>query len=285
MEASFTQHPVTRAELKHQWHVIETSRSGPFWVWMAYILLVPALLISVVALFVTLIVTARTLDVPNFPHIPQPALNLGVLYLLGINVAMTLVVTLVTLALAANSINREKRRGTWDMLLLTNVNARQLIWGKWWATLGAMGWDHGVLYVLRLGPLALGGLFLLIYVMIRIEPFPELGQMPMFLPFVLVPVLLAVFTLLDAALTAALGVLIPMLPLEGAAAFLFGLGLRLLLSVMLVPPCVALLVLTQANSSVSMLLLTLALAALWAGLTWGVLRLAQHFAVRQQVSR
>ncbi|MBL8161080.1 MAG: hypothetical protein JNJ61_03785, partial [Anaerolineae bacterium] len=53
----------------------------------------------------------------------------------------------------------------------------------------------------------------------------------------------------------------------------------------LVPLCVALLVLTQANSSVAMLLLTLALAALWAGLTWGVLRLAQHFAVRQQVSR
>lgn len=284
MQASFTQHPVTRAELKYQWHVIETSRSSPFWVWAAYILLVPALLISVVSFFFTLIVTIRTPDALNFPYIPQPALYLGGLYLLGINTAMALVVTLVTLALAANSIAREKRRGTWDMLLLTNVSARQLVWGKWWATLGAMGWDHGVLYLLRLGLLALAYV-VLAYIMLGFQPFPGLGRVPPLLPFVLAPVLLAACTALDAGLTAALGVLIALLPLEGAAAFLLGLGLRLLLSMILVPLCLGLLAVMQGNSSAGLLLLALLLAALWAGLTWGALRLAQLFAVRQQVSR
>jgi len=40
-----------------------------------------------------------------------------------------------TLALAANSIAREKQSGSWDLLVLTGVDARQIVRGKWWATI------------------------------------------------------------------------------------------------------------------------------------------------------
>ena len=44
-----------------------------------------------------------------------------------------------TLALASDTVLREKSVGTWDTLILTDVDARQLVLGKWWAVV-CMTW-------------------------------------------------------------------------------------------------------------------------------------------------
>ncbi|MBZ0306845.1 MAG: hypothetical protein K8I82_12320, partial [Anaerolineae bacterium] len=51
-----------------------------------------------------------------------------------------------TLALAANSIIREKQSGSWDLVVLTGVDARQIVRGKWWATV-----QQQLLHYVRLG--------------------------------------------------------------------------------------------------------------------------------------
>lgn len=53
-----------------------------------------------------------------------------------------------TLALAANSITREKQSGSWDLVVLTGIDARQLVRGKWSATV-----RHQLPHYIRLGVL------------------------------------------------------------------------------------------------------------------------------------
>src|SRR5690606_35757803 len=57
------------------------------------------------------------------------------LLLIVMNIALYAVVQLITVALGANSILREKQGRTWETLLLTNIDARQIVLGKWWATI------------------------------------------------------------------------------------------------------------------------------------------------------
>jgi hypothetical protein len=67
------------------------------------------------------------------------------------NFALYIVVTLVSLALAASSIGRELESHTWDNLLLTNMTARQIVQGKWWASLRTLWGDQLMVLILRLG--------------------------------------------------------------------------------------------------------------------------------------
>src|SRR5215475_1801076 len=147
---TFTQHPVSRAELKYQWHIIETGRAGKLWIWMAYILLIPAGLVSLIFFIAGLV----NQIVPGGLHPLSEKTGallggLGAGHLVAMNLAMYLVLTMITLALSSNSISREKRGKTWDNLLLTGVDARQIVWGKWWATLVALRGDHAVAALLR----------------------------------------------------------------------------------------------------------------------------------------
>lgn len=51
--------------------------------------------------------------------------------------------------LASTSIAREKRGLTWESLLLTGVDARQIVYGKWWATLRTLWQVYRPLLLLR----------------------------------------------------------------------------------------------------------------------------------------
>ena len=73
------------------------------------------------------------------------------LWLSIMTVAMYPVVTLITFALSANSVRREKTGHTWDYLRLTELDPQQIVIGKWWASLRALNGDHGMVMVLRLG--------------------------------------------------------------------------------------------------------------------------------------
>jgi len=61
------------------------------------------------------------------------------------------IVGLRTLVVAGRSISREFSTGTWDLLALTNVDARQLILSKWWATVRGVWFYHVLAGVLKVG--------------------------------------------------------------------------------------------------------------------------------------
>src|SRR5687767_6730300 len=154
---ALTQHPVAQAELKYQWHIIETGRSGTLWIILAYLLLIPAGVISL--LFFAGGLLNQIIPGGLHPLPDEAAALLGGIsatLLVAMNLAMYFVLTMITMALAANSISREKRGKTWDSLVLTGVEADQIVWGKWWATLAALWSDHAAAALLRPGIVAWG---------------------------------------------------------------------------------------------------------------------------------
>jgi len=65
-----------------------------------------------------------------------------------------------TMSLAAHSITREKESQTWEMLVLTGIDARQIVRGKWWATVQRQLSRYAVLALLRAGMIAAIGIIL-----------------------------------------------------------------------------------------------------------------------------
>lgn len=267
------QNPILRAERKHQWHVMSTSRAGTIWIWLAALMLIPALIASVI-LFLGGLLLPWIPQLVTLFDTTQGLVQLAFVDVLTMNIAMYLVVTLITLGLAANSINREKRGKTWDTLLLTSMSARQIVWGKWWATLNALWGDYLMVVGVRFGGLAL--------ILVGLDSSstlpPLLPGLPVIPPhFLVFGILMLAYTALDAALTAALGVLSPLLPIEGAAGMLSVFTVRLLVALALVGfPIWVLLV----GAGRYYLVLGAAGLVVMAGLTAGILWLAQWQAER-----
>src|SRR5262249_24095058 len=136
-----TNNIILQAELKHQYYVLEKSRVGRLWIAIAAILLIPAFIASIIFFVHGLISPFISITLIPDPLGSALAFN-AFLLLIVMNVAMTVVVMLVTLSLAANSISREKNGKTWESLLLTNVDARRIVWGKWGATVQALWGDQ-----------------------------------------------------------------------------------------------------------------------------------------------
>lgn len=282
MLSTLTQNPIAQAELKYQGHVIENGRAGTLWIILAIVLLVPAAIASLVFFVGGLL----NQFIPSGIHILGDELELvlgglGATLLVAMNLALYLVLTMITLALASNSISREKRGKTWDNLLLTGVDARQIVWGKWWATLAAMRGDHIAAAFLRLGIVTWGVTVLGGEALYQ----PIIPFLPTMLSYIVAGALLLVgYAVVDAGLTAALGLLIPLTRFDNAAAFVVVFAVRLLLT--LTPFVFPYFTFTRFENhfasfyvgfwTVFLVVLTL--------FTWGVLRLAQWQAVRQHAS-
>lgn len=111
-----------------------------------------------------------------------------------------------TSVIASNTVLREKLSGTWETLILTDVGARQLVLGKWWAVVCMVWKNYALLAILRAGAVAGIGTML----------FPSksnyalwYSRIPAELPEVnilLAAAIIAVFTLLNGLFTAAAGV-------------------------------------------------------------------------------
>lgn len=184
---------ISRAELRHQRHVIRSSRAGTAWIVLAVLMLAPGVLTSLGAVVLVLL----PLDDPAgwalwTNPIVDAVVTLGVVSLYTMNFALYLVLTLITLGLSYSSISREKTNRTWEVLLLTDVNARQMVRGKWWASLASLWGDHMILVVLRVG---LGALIIL--TARPDDPLLYLG---------LLTLGMVAFTLVDTAFTVALGI-------------------------------------------------------------------------------
>lgn len=132
-----------------------------------------------------------------------------------------------TLALAANSISREKQAQTWEMLVLTGIDARQIVRGKWWATVQKQVLQYGLLAILRAGAV-------IWFAYSQGVPFRYYQGAIVLLPgaieIVLAAVLITLFTLLNLLFTAACGVMGSAASGRGTTAMLRGLGNRLALT-------------------------------------------------------
>ena len=62
-----------------------------------------------------------------------------------------IIVGLRTLLLASDSISRERRSGAWDTLILTGIDARQIVWGKWWVVVRYVWKDHALMALPSVG--------------------------------------------------------------------------------------------------------------------------------------
>lgn len=203
--------PVASAELRHQRFVIQRSRTGYLWIALAALLMIPALLYALVYSGVTLAAAIAPHERIHWLLQDLQRVDVGIATLLVMNVALYVVVTLITLGLAANSIQRERSGHTWDSLRLTNVGAGRIVLGKWAASLRALWGDHLMLAILRLGLAA----FIATYVAPFFAGFngESTERFIAFYPVLLLFALL--YTTADAMLSAALG-LLAALP-QGAA--------------------------------------------------------------------
>lgn len=199
--------PVVDAEFHHQRFVIQRGRVGLIWIILAGVMVLPALLISLgytIAAFLSPIVPQAS-DILSLSAGTMPS----ALWLAIMTVAMYPVVMLVTFGLSANSVRREKSGHTWDYLRLTELDAQQIVIGKWWASLRALNGDHGMVMVLRFGFSAAFVMFLSDMI---ITPFGLPAEWTL-LPLLLI--ITAIYGFLDAGLTAALGIVGAMIDVGG----------------------------------------------------------------------
>ena len=279
----FFSHPVTQAEAQYQGRIMENTRAGTIWVGLAYLMTYPALLISVVIYLGTL----ASQIIPGAVVLTLDATSLSIatltlIFLIAMNIALYVVVTLVTLGLSINSINREKQGKTWDTLLLTGVDARQLVWGKWWATVRTFWKDYVLVGMLRLGMIAwliavTDGEFIYRLVVPRFSP--ELAYL------VVGAVLVAVYTAMDAMLTAALGQIAALSDARTGIVALLAMLLRLvtIFAPLVIPPLVYVhFEMHEASFYITFWALCL---VVYAVLIWVLLRIGQWLAFRQQALR
>lgn len=214
--------PVMAAELKHQRYVIRNNRAAIIWIVLAVLLVVPALLMS-------LVYSGAGLLLPFLPqaiHVltgMDGLAGLGWLLMFTANIALYFVVTLITLGLSAGSISREKEGQTWDSLLLTAMRPHQIALGKWWASNRTLLGDHLMVAVVRLG--------MVIWLVVQLDllvgqPYRSAGWVALLLLVPLLAAVTLVYTGLDMAFTASLGVLAALLSRGGILTTLLILAVR-----------------------------------------------------------
>ncbi len=216
-----TLRPLLDAEFRYQRFLIQQGRVGFIWIALAALLLIPAALATPHYMWL-----AWT-SVEDAPSVAQRVVAFEGFWIASLLVgviSLYVVVTLITYGLAANSILRERRRRTWDSLLLTGVPVWHILLGKWLASLCAVVGDHGVSIFLRVG---------LVSLMALVLPVLINGAAPLSTAGLLVAWgWMLVAGVLDAGLSAALGV-VSALP-EGLTGMLVGtllMGLRISMAV------------------------------------------------------
>ncbi len=126
----FSNHPLAVFELR-----LLQKHTQKRWNHMRLLLFALALVVAVTPLWLYM-------DMNQTPTLVVMAV---VIYLAHIVVGMR------TMLLAINAVAREQRAGTWDTLILTGIDARQIVWGKWWAVVRCVWKDHALMALPRVG--------------------------------------------------------------------------------------------------------------------------------------
>jgi hypothetical protein len=278
---TFLRHPVTQAEALHQERVMENTRAGSIWIGLAYLMTYPALLLSTMiyigALMSQIIPGSIVL---RFEPTTVSLITLLLMYLIAMSIALYVVVSLVTFGLSASSILREKQGKTWDTLLLTGVDARQLVRGKWWATLVTLWKDYALVWLLRLGMIVwlmgvTDGEFFYRLVVPRLSP--EMAYL------LAAAFLVAVYTMLDAMLTAGLGQIAALADARTSIVVFLLLALRLIILIVPLISPVLIFIHYEVHEASFYIGFWVVCLLIHAALIWLLLRAGQWLAVRQQV--
>lgn len=278
--AKLSQNPIAQAEFRHQRFLIQNGRNGIGWILLAVGMLLPAFLTGIIYFFTAIfgieMNSSQILADLQYASVPQQLLSIGTMFLLTMNIALYFVVIMITVALAANSISREKRSRTWDTLLLTNIDARKIVMGKWWASLRAIFGDHTMILWLRLG---LVGFFIHTF-----DPVAPAGFTVLTAYLIPLTVFAVLFTVADAIFTAALGIAIPLSNLSGAV--MGAIVLNVKLATIIGSGGLVFLTALQIHNNHDLNYIPLLLVALigYLFLTWVMLHVAQIIAIRGQVS-
>lgn len=224
--------PIGLAEYKHQQYIINNSRSGWMWIALAMVMLIPGLVTAFLVTIYTLLggVPSPNLTIDTITTIPQALETIGWLSMIIMNIALFFVLILIAFGLSLNSVTREKTNHTWHLLLLTNVNAYQMVRGKWWASVLALRGDYVFLTILRLGMVT--GLVVIYSVMSNasnapafLEPARPVTSADIFMLIVFV----SAFSGVEAIYNPALGLLIALADLSGSVAMTLYIMIRVFL--------------------------------------------------------
>lgn len=207
--------PISQAEYLHQRRSMEARRSR-WWVALPRKVLMTLSVFAAAFIFILTGGTSLGILVLNYMP-PDMALLAFVVWVLIPGFAllpMTLLthfgLMMRTLLHTSNSIPREKVGGTWDLLLLTGTSAREIVLSKWRATIKQVLPSYMRLALLRMAVI----LWVFEWERVRLSFYPTLDfsfneyYTP---PHPLLPILslglITMFTLVNALITAAIGML------------------------------------------------------------------------------
>jgi hypothetical protein len=230
---SFTRSPIMRAELAYQRRGVR-QRAWRRWLGRAVVLL---------AVTLALILYGGEIAGSLLGRDPTPVsetLGAGVALLLAYTTGLHFILMFRALAQGANSIAREKMGKTWDMLVLTGIDARQIVWGKWWATVRRLWRHYTLLALLRACVITWMGASASRSLMLIYGSYSTYyqGEYRIILPrpqhFILAGLVVAVLTMANLVFTAACGVYASAETRSSALALLRAIVTRLLVLVALV---------------------------------------------------
>ena len=173
------------------------------------------------------------------PHF-QKTLEIVVGLLLIVNLTAIIFVETKTISYAVDSIGRELRGKTWELLILTGMDSGSIIEGKWLGVFKFMLRDFGYLYVLRVG-----ALFWIVARTSLIEQGFNLHFQYSYRPsltnvyvsidagFIIALVILGVFILLEGGLVTAIGLVTVLFKRTRRHAFGMALFIRILSAILL----------------------------------------------------
>ncbi len=220
----FTNNPVSRAERTYQQRSARQPRPWRRWLnrTIKWLMITIALI-----LFGGLLIASILLRDPS-PIIeklnPLPNLLTVLTFMYHISLMFQ------TISLTANSISREKEAQTWDMLVLTGIDARQIVRGKWWAAVQHQLPQYLLLGVLRIGATAGLAIGVSSSLYRGYSAYDQRILLPHPASLIFAAVVIMAFTLANLAFSAACGVMASAASQRSAIAIARGFGNQILLS-------------------------------------------------------
>lgn len=220
----FTNNPVSRAERTYQQRSTKQPRPWRRWVnrTVKWLMITLALILFGGLFLASVLLRDPTPIVDKLNPLPN---------LLGILVSMYhLLLMFQTISLTANSISREKEAQTWDMLVLTGIDARQIVRGKWWAAVQHQLPKYLLLGLLRIGATASVAIGASSSLYLAFNNYDRHILLPHPASLILTAVIIMAFTLANLAFSAACGVMASAASRRSVIAIARGFGNQILLS-------------------------------------------------------
>jgi hypothetical protein len=305
---TLSDNPIARAELTHQQRTV-LDHKWRRWPVIFGVALVVALLSTASLLVAPQLADLLNISVEDVDEALRGWFSTVTVLMAALLTSHHLSFSSAALQVASTAIAREKQARTWEDLLLTGVDARRIVYGKWWATTRTLWQAYRPLLLLRF---AVGVWMGVSSGIARISPFYYTPPLPNTL---LIALATAVFPLCYSAFTVSVGLLASLLVRNETTAYRLASALQFAavvvsLSLILVSfslpitnyesgiaSLIPALFVTPldggmlgligiiANDLLASLFYLVGLVlclALYAALTWLVLRAAQSIAVRQR---